>query len=178
MSEFDPTTATPQEQAARDRSFDVMQWDPTTQVADLEALPTRGVDLRLEEMTPLRVEGSNALLAAVRLGQEKELNIWSAIDEQGKYSTDQLDIGSTFYNPAEDVSDGHAVPLPVHIISDAQGIMIGRENDSVARRLGLPGDVSRKHAAISLLPNGVLRIQDLHSSNGTKVLVKTTEHAS
>jgi hypothetical protein len=172
MSEFDPSKATPQEQAVRDRSYDVLQWDPTNVVTELDKLPTRGADIPLADLLPLRIEGHNALIAAMRLGPDKEVNIWAPVTEDGNLAGTEVEVGSTNYGPNDDVSDGRVVSLAIPVENDAVPLLIGRNNPDAARRFDLPSSVSREHVAVSLLPNGVLRVQDLNSSFGTNLLVK------
>jgi hypothetical protein len=171
MKEFSQPSVINPEQAALERSFDALLWDPTTKVHELSAQVGPGFEAPLAEITPLRVEGSYALVAALKLAEEKQLNVWAQIESDGRLSTEEVAVGGINYAPAEDVSHGRRVTMPV-VVNKDEFLKLGRNNEGVAQRLGLPGTVSREHLGISLTHDGLLQIGDLGSKYGTKILLK------
>jgi hypothetical protein len=166
MSEDSPSQQSNLDPAARSleqlQVYEALKAQEWVTAIDLQQHPS-GIRADLATVPPLEIYGQDALLAAVKLGPEKAVQVWGLLDDTGK-----VDARTVFIMERADIQS----PLEMVVAVAGRGpVVIGRQNKMASKRLHLPPSVSRQHLQVEVTEDGKLHLNDMHSTFGSELLV-------
>jgi hypothetical protein len=143
---------------------------------ELRDLTSGPIELKVDDLVPMEETNGIVMLGILDLGGVP-LKIHTARDEQGKLYKDYITLSPADYDPSTDKVTDEAVQMRMLPIMGQYGErIIGREGNGAGRlELDKNEYVSRHHMGISI-QDGILRIRDLGSTNGTSLVTAQNNH--